>query len=182
VGNTYVNRNQIGAVVGSQPFGGHGLSGTGPKAGGPRYVARLQRDVTLAQPTEAVSLPGPTGETNRYSVEARGRIGCFGPGVEALAQQMAIVRDAGAEPIEATDAPPEALRSLGLEGAVYWGPDGRALAQALAALDGPIVPLWTDKTFANWLVREKVVSVDTTAAGGNTALLAAMDTPAEPAL
>ena len=42
-GNIYVNRNQIGAVVGSQPFGGRGLSGTGPKAGGPYYVARLRR-------------------------------------------------------------------------------------------------------------------------------------------
>ena len=42
-GNTYVNRNQIGAVVGSQPFGGEGLSGTGPKAGGPQYVQRLRR-------------------------------------------------------------------------------------------------------------------------------------------
>ena len=40
-GNIYVNRNQIGAVVGSQPFGGEGLSGTGPKAGGPHYVRRL---------------------------------------------------------------------------------------------------------------------------------------------
>ena len=38
VGNMYVNRNQIGAVVGVQPFGGEGLSGTGPKAGGPNYV------------------------------------------------------------------------------------------------------------------------------------------------
>jgi RHH-type proline utilization regulon transcriptional repressor/proline dehydrogenase/delta 1-pyrroline-5-carboxylate dehydrogenase len=39
VGNMYVNRNQIGAVVGVQPFGGEGLSGTGPKAGGPNYLA-----------------------------------------------------------------------------------------------------------------------------------------------
>ena len=38
VGNIYVNRNQIGAIVGSQPFGGEGLSGTGPKAGGPHYL------------------------------------------------------------------------------------------------------------------------------------------------
>jgi RHH-type proline utilization regulon transcriptional repressor/proline dehydrogenase/delta 1-pyrroline-5-carboxylate dehydrogenase len=43
VGNAYVNRNQIGAIVGSQPFGGEGLSGTGPKAGGPFYLRRLQR-------------------------------------------------------------------------------------------------------------------------------------------
>src|SRR4029453_14730003 len=40
-GNQYVNRNMIGAVVGVQPFGGHGLSGTGPKAGGPLYLLRL---------------------------------------------------------------------------------------------------------------------------------------------
>ncbi|MCJ8297742.1 MAG: bifunctional proline dehydrogenase/L-glutamate gamma-semialdehyde dehydrogenase PutA [Pseudomonadales bacterium] len=40
-GNTYVNRNQIGAVVGTQPFGGEGLSGTGPKAGGPHYLKRF---------------------------------------------------------------------------------------------------------------------------------------------
>ncbi|MET0366276.1 MAG: aldehyde dehydrogenase family protein, partial [Sphingobium sp.] len=43
VGNVYVNRNIIGAVVGVQPFGGHGLSGTGPKAGGPLYLGRLVR-------------------------------------------------------------------------------------------------------------------------------------------
>src|SRR5690606_29264493 len=42
-GNLYVNRNQIGAVVGSQPFGGEGLSGTGPKAGGPHYLRRFRR-------------------------------------------------------------------------------------------------------------------------------------------
>ncbi|WP_350558351.1 bifunctional proline dehydrogenase/L-glutamate gamma-semialdehyde dehydrogenase PutA [Psychrobacter sp. CAL346-MNA-CIBAN-0220] len=46
VGNTYINRNQIGAVVNVQPFGGCGLSGTGPKAGGPHYVARLMRFIT----------------------------------------------------------------------------------------------------------------------------------------
>jgi RHH-type proline utilization regulon transcriptional repressor/proline dehydrogenase/delta 1-pyrroline-5-carboxylate dehydrogenase len=44
VGNIYVNRNMIGAVVGVQPFGGEGLSGTGPKAGGPFYLGRLVRD------------------------------------------------------------------------------------------------------------------------------------------
>jgi RHH-type transcriptional regulator, proline utilization regulon repressor / proline dehydrogenase / delta 1-pyrroline-5-carboxylate dehydrogenase len=49
VGNCYVNRNQIGAVVGVQPFGGEGLSGTGPKAGGPRYLHRFasERVVTV---------------------------------------------------------------------------------------------------------------------------------------
>jgi RHH-type proline utilization regulon transcriptional repressor/proline dehydrogenase/delta 1-pyrroline-5-carboxylate dehydrogenase len=45
VGNTYVNRNQIGAIVGVQPFGGQGLSGTGPKAGGPHYLHRFSAEV-----------------------------------------------------------------------------------------------------------------------------------------
>ncbi|HAU80550.1 MAG TPA: hypothetical protein DCW96_07790, partial [Stenotrophomonas sp.] len=46
VGNVYVNRNQIGAVVGVQPFGGQGLSGTGPKAGGPHYLLRFATEKT----------------------------------------------------------------------------------------------------------------------------------------
>ncbi|MBM3562441.1 MAG: bifunctional proline dehydrogenase/L-glutamate gamma-semialdehyde dehydrogenase PutA [Alphaproteobacteria bacterium] len=46
-GNIYVNRNMIGAVVGSQPFGGFGLSGTGPKAGGPDYLLRFLQETTL---------------------------------------------------------------------------------------------------------------------------------------
>lgn len=47
-GNLYVNRNQIGAVVGTQPFGGEGLSGTGPKAGGPHYLLRLSQTTVYA--------------------------------------------------------------------------------------------------------------------------------------
>ena len=47
VGNMYVNRNIVGAVVGVQPFGGEGKSGTGPKAGGPLYLKRLQKDATM---------------------------------------------------------------------------------------------------------------------------------------
>jgi RHH-type proline utilization regulon transcriptional repressor/proline dehydrogenase/delta 1-pyrroline-5-carboxylate dehydrogenase len=53
VGNMYVNRNQIGAVVGVQPFGGEGLSGTGPKAGGPRYLARFAHERTYTVNTTA---------------------------------------------------------------------------------------------------------------------------------
>ena len=54
VGNFYVNRNQIGAVVGSQPFGGEGLSGTGPKAGGPNYLTRFATErVTCIDTTAA---------------------------------------------------------------------------------------------------------------------------------
>ena len=53
VGNIYVNRNMIGAVVGSQPFGGLGLSGTGPKAGGPRYLHRFATERSLCVNTTA---------------------------------------------------------------------------------------------------------------------------------
>jgi RHH-type proline utilization regulon transcriptional repressor/proline dehydrogenase/delta 1-pyrroline-5-carboxylate dehydrogenase len=53
VGNIYVNRNQIGAVVGVQPFGGQNLSGTGPKAGGPHYLPRFATEKTLTVNTTA---------------------------------------------------------------------------------------------------------------------------------
>jgi len=53
-GNLYLNRSMIGAVVGVQPFGGHGLSGTGPKAGGPNYLQRFAREVTVSVNTAAI--------------------------------------------------------------------------------------------------------------------------------
>jgi RHH-type transcriptional regulator, proline utilization regulon repressor / proline dehydrogenase / delta 1-pyrroline-5-carboxylate dehydrogenase len=52
-GNVYVNRNMIGAVVGTQPFGGSGLSGTGPKAGGPDYVRRFAAEQVVTVNTAA---------------------------------------------------------------------------------------------------------------------------------
>ncbi|MCO6385423.1 bifunctional proline dehydrogenase/L-glutamate gamma-semialdehyde dehydrogenase PutA [Aliihoeflea sp. 40Bstr573] len=58
-GNIYVNRNQIGAVVGSQPFGGEGLSGTGPKAGGPHYLRRFRKSdapAELVEPAKEIAL------------------------------------------------------------------------------------------------------------------------------
>ena len=53
VGNLYVNRNMIGAIVGVQPFGGEGLSGTGPKAGGPHYLSRFAVERTFTVNTAA---------------------------------------------------------------------------------------------------------------------------------
>ncbi len=53
VGNVYVNRNMIGAVVGTQPFGGSGLSGTGPKAGGPDYLRRFALEQVVSINTAA---------------------------------------------------------------------------------------------------------------------------------
>lgn len=54
VGNVYINRNMVGAVVGVQPFGGCGLSGTGPKAGGPHYLLRFVREKTISNYLAAV--------------------------------------------------------------------------------------------------------------------------------
>jgi RHH-type transcriptional regulator, proline utilization regulon repressor / proline dehydrogenase / delta 1-pyrroline-5-carboxylate dehydrogenase len=58
VGNVYVNRNIVGAVVGVQPFGGEGLSGTGPKAGGPHYLMRLVRTDSTAVASDALAVAG----------------------------------------------------------------------------------------------------------------------------
>jgi len=55
-GNIYINRNMIGAVVGVQPFGGRGLSGTGPKAGGPHYLPRLLREVATPKASQIVDI------------------------------------------------------------------------------------------------------------------------------
>jgi delta-1-pyrroline-5-carboxylate dehydrogenase (PutA C-terminal domain) len=85
VGNLYVNRNIVGAVVGVQPFGGEGLSGTGPKAGGPLYLLRLLSVRPADLPTWAdlkqglpvmLPLPGPTGESNTYQLWPRGTVLC----------------------------------------------------------------------------------------------------------
>ncbi|WP_459618205.1 trifunctional transcriptional regulator/proline dehydrogenase/L-glutamate gamma-semialdehyde dehydrogenase [Bordetella sp. 2513F-2] len=82
-GNMYVNRNIVGAVVGVQPFGGEGLSGTGPKAGGPLYLYRLLAVRPASLPAWAdgmrgeplvLALPGPTGESNTYRLQPRGAV------------------------------------------------------------------------------------------------------------
>lgn len=123
VGNIYVNRNQIGAVVGSQPFGGEGMSGTGPKAGGPHYVPKFMRTplelhhvvegnaahksnvqsklTQLAQTPQRVlstsDLPGPTGESNRLSTISRGTILCLGPTTDDALKQAEIAQECGCE-------------------------------------------------------------------------------------
>ena len=63
VGNTYINRNMVGAVVGVNPFGGQGLSGTGPKAGGPHYLLRV---ATEKSRTDNVVAKG--GNTQLFSL------------------------------------------------------------------------------------------------------------------
>ena len=55
-GNVYINRSMVGAVVGVQPFGGQGMSGTGPKAGGPNYLKRFAREKAIS--LNSVSIGG----------------------------------------------------------------------------------------------------------------------------
>lgn len=208
VGNIYVNRDQIGAVVGSQPFGGEGLSGTGPKAGGPHYLPRFAANPAqhntdfwseaadlerlakrlieatsppLHNPTE---LPGPTGESNRHSMHARGPILCLGPGATTAQDQITAVAALGGVGISAEgDLAPEALATLTpLAGVIWWGEEvtGRAIETALSQRAGPIIALVTGMPDAAHVMHERHVCIDTTAAGGNAALLAQVAGPAKP--
>ncbi|APH72168.1 bifunctional proline dehydrogenase/L-glutamate gamma-semialdehyde dehydrogenase PutA [Aquibium oceanicum] len=249
-GNLYVNRNQIGAVVGSQPFGGEGLSGTGPKAGGPHYLRRFRRSaqrrssagegetVTAAMIAEhfpdnqrggwatradrvgalrkllrgkaadAVSaaagldagpydLPGPTGEANTLMLVPRGRVLCLGPdpdlilmqAVQALAIGNAVLAvapgaSAALQPLMSKGLPVAALDGIVEPGkltdidvdAVACAAEEehqRTLRAALAAREGPIVPLISETLSPAAYAHERAVCVDTTAAGGNASLLAA---------
>ena len=203
-GNIYVNRNQIGAIVGSQPFGGEGLSGTGPKAGGPHYLTRYTaRPVTPVDaewsgamttkdtqtaldrtnavpgtPRQDIVLPGPTGESNRLTTRVRPALLCMGPGEKAAAEQARAVTDLGGVAVQATgEIDPEALVSLaGLSGAIWWGDadTARSYAQALSKREGPIMPLITGMPDTGHALHERHVCVDTTAAGGNAELLGGM--------
>ncbi len=175
-GNLYVNRNQIGAIVGSQPFGGHGLSGTGPKAGGPLYLTRFATGIEAAVPSGELSLPGPTGESNRLSFHVRSTVLCLGPDTE---MQAAAVEARGAMAIRADVA--EGLmrlgRDAGIDAVVFDGGDADALMirKAIAGREGAIIPLLARDELAIGLTLERHVCIDTTAAGGNASLLADTD-------
>ncbi len=176
-GNIYANRNQIGAVVGSQPFGGDGLSGTGPKAGGPIYVTRFTKPVgDSAAPPRSTRLPGPTGELNQYTLHPRAKVLCLGPGEEHVAAQMAAIQALGGQGLAHSDPlSPEGLTTMqDIGGVLWWGDEthGRAMAQALAKRDGPIIPLITGQPDAGHALLERHLCVDTTAAGGNASLMA----------
>ena len=193
-GNIYVNRNQIGAIVGSQPFGGEGLSGTGPKAGGPNYLPRFGApdrqstsetwDTSASLPNlpassgralETLSLPGPTGESNRLSVLPRPPLLCLGPGKTAVQAQMKAVEALHGLAVGVDgQLPPAALSGAGEIGGVLWWGDAdtaREIEIALSLRDGPIVPLIPGLPDRARVLAERHVCVDTTAAGGNTALL-----------
>lgn len=152
VGNVYINRNQIGAVVETQPFGGEGLSGTGPKAGGPHYVRRFylparrsqacpsaaksvsveQLQAELAHANEQtlellnfIEMPGPTGESNTLNMWPRGVVLCLGPTVEDANIQAGMARSFGC---------PAVICAPGADG--YCCVDGQLEPKQLADIEG----------------------------------------------
>jgi RHH-type proline utilization regulon transcriptional repressor/proline dehydrogenase/delta 1-pyrroline-5-carboxylate dehydrogenase len=186
-GNIYINRNIIGAVVGSQPFGGHGLSGTGPKAGGPLYLARL---VTVpSQPSAQAQLPGPAGEENFYALRPRGAIATLSQTEASFAAQLAAIAATGNIALvprnhpAAISLPSHAmitddwLAEPKLAGVLFDGPAEalRIVNRQLAARPGAILPVQTPVNGAyrlEFLQEEVAISTNTAAAGGNASLLA----------
>jgi RHH-type proline utilization regulon transcriptional repressor/proline dehydrogenase/delta 1-pyrroline-5-carboxylate dehydrogenase len=170
VGNIYINRNQIGAVVETQPFGGEGLSGTGPKAGGPHYVRRfylpirrsgncpsaansvtteeLQAILSSAsnhklEPLHSIDMPGPTGESNTLTIWPRGVVLCLGPTAEDAFSQAGEARAYGC---------PAVICAPGATG--HWCLDGELKADQLAELgDFAVVAFFGDDVEARKLRR-----------------------------
>jgi RHH-type transcriptional regulator, proline utilization regulon repressor / proline dehydrogenase / delta 1-pyrroline-5-carboxylate dehydrogenase len=172
-GNIYVNRNIIGAVVGVQPFGGEGMSGTGPKAGGPLYVHRLLASGPAILPRDA-ELPGPAGERNLYRVAPRGTVLCLSKTPQGEAAQRAALAASGNRAVFDVTAHFDAAL---LEGDAD---DVLRISEILAARPGPIVAvqalssaeLAAGETYnPAWLVTERVISINTAAAGGNAGLM-----------
>jgi RHH-type transcriptional regulator, proline utilization regulon repressor / proline dehydrogenase / delta 1-pyrroline-5-carboxylate dehydrogenase len=192
-GNVYINRNIVGAVVGVQPFGGHGLSGTGPKAGGPLYLRRLARRAVRAPlPETPVALPGPTGEANTLEFRPRGVVACIADDAESLLAQTSAARATGNAPLWLRSPLTFAARDR-LEGAVVTFADAldpdavdavlldvapdraRRVRAEFAAATGGIVPVIAPEADGGYdparLIVERTVTVNTAAAGGNAALL-----------
>ena len=183
-GNIYVNRNQIGAIVGSQPFGGEGLSGTGPKAGGPNYLKRFVLPSTcdvgnndpfdpLYQNSEE-ELPGPTGERNLLRLNQRDPILCAGPDRDTATEQATLVRALGGRAYvpEGDFQPEDAQWTDGFSAILWWGDaeTARKFSIALAKRPGPIIPLIVDAPDVAHAFHERHLCIDTTAAGGNAEL------------
>jgi RHH-type proline utilization regulon transcriptional repressor/proline dehydrogenase/delta 1-pyrroline-5-carboxylate dehydrogenase len=191
-GNTYINRNVIGAVVGVQPFGGHGLSGTGPKAGGPLYLRRLLSrcpDDKAPVDVERV-LPGPVGEENLYRTEPRGTVLCVARSPEELVRQIGAAHATGNRALvargQSSSLPPTLANSIAttddprkatFDVVLFDGtPDDlKRLARDIAARKGPLVSIHVagaDGRYPlEWLVRERSQSTNTAAAGGNANLM-----------
>lgn len=191
VGNVYVNRNQIGAVVGSQPFGGEGLSGTGPKAGGPWYVPRL---MNVPAPKETIdddanathsglTLPGPTGESNHWHTVPRSTVLVINQEASSNDRTNRLISNLGCNSVDVseTDANTElpsliTKHKVGIVLAMGATADQLlSYRKQLASMDGPLIPLTDTMVCPERFLLERHVCIDTTAAGGNASLLGAAD-------
>ena len=185
VGNLYINRNQVGAVVGVQPFGGEGESGTGPKAGGPLYLLRLLSDRRQATQgpsealsiNEAITLPGPTGEHNQYQCVARARVLCLADDFDDRMSQTHAIWAVGGKAVWPTTRRNEAQSlSPAQRDAIVWCDDWEAsdaafdfvllhgndtqtlhAQQVLAQRPGPIIGLWRGQTKDAHIPLERLV-------------------------
>ena len=181
VGNIYVNRNQIGAVVGVQPFGGHGLSGTGPKAGGPLYLHRLSRVARKNGEKSSLNsgsqcLPSPAGETNHYRVEPRGKIlAMLMPDDMNSEKAIQMAQETGNE-IAVYDPATDrdiALCDPQIQAVLVSAnhPDLVEIGKQVARRDGAILQIIaTDDSIDRYVV-EKTVTRNIAAAGGDISLL-----------
>jgi RHH-type proline utilization regulon transcriptional repressor/proline dehydrogenase/delta 1-pyrroline-5-carboxylate dehydrogenase len=144
-GNIYVNRNQIGAVVGSQPFGGEGLSGTGPKAGGPHYLRRFRKSAAAGSEMQAGSEVSATALADHLLAPSLGgwstrpdRIAILrkhlrGKGAEAVAAAAAV--EYGQADLPGPTGEANTLSLLPRGRVLCLGPDGETLlAQVIQAL------------------------------------------------
>ncbi len=129
---------------------------------------------TPAEPSTR-TLPGPTGESNRLTLLARPPLLCAGPGEDTVAAQVQAVTSLGGTALAATGAmtPDQIAAQGGISGVLWWGDEetARAIDLALAGRDGPIVPLIPGKPDLTRVRAERHLCIDTTAAGGNAALL-----------
>ena len=237
VGNLYINRNIVGAVVGVQPFGGEGLSGTGPKAGGPIYMHKLMQhqsykqnqlfgtikslttktklaqfvafktwamqqfkiDLNLSIEENLIglyTLPGPTGESNHYTIVPRKTVLCMAEQEQSLIQQLTSVYAIGSTPVVLHDdvvilkylsSMPETLRKSiqiiqnietdHFDAVLYQGSEQKLmrLQQSIAQRQGAIIGITHvqigQSIPIDRLVIERAVSINTAAAGGNASLM-----------
>ena len=247
-GNIYVNRNQVGAIVGSQPFGGEGLSGTGPKAGGPHALHGYSRNLQHGKTSEQImtlydghvevtsliksslsfdekliekfrqefpsidpqffeflhetvntyalkhSLPGPTGESNELSYQAKGTALCLGPSSADALIQTIIALALGNSAISLIsqknyssliklgfdkdnifrliNGPSSNLFNIKQYDTILYFGDLMSVERELENRREEIIPIM-NSVYEPWqLVNERAVTVDTTASGGNANLLA----------
>ncbi|AWX14376.1 bifunctional proline dehydrogenase/L-glutamate gamma-semialdehyde dehydrogenase [Mergibacter septicus] len=184
-GNYYINRNIVGAVVGVQPFGGYGLSGTGPKAGGELYVQRLTKAKTLysSRSSEPVRLPSITGEVNTIAYRPC-QIALLNGDQEQAKKAYNLLQKEG---FSIVVEPEHSLAKLGLVGVkvssqlencqkgVYLQPLSQEKRVELITRCPIVFTLydWTEQQDLTLLFNEFSRSENTTAAGGNTSLMVA---------